>query len=271
MIKPFIRWAGGKQNLLTEILKYVPKPSSVNIYYEPFVGAGSLFFSGLYNNAYISDINKPLINAYIFIRDDYESVYHTYSYYEKKFKRDFNYYYKVRELFNKNISSLSYKQAARFIFLIHSNFNGIYRVNESGKYNVPIGKRSPALPSIEHLKTVSESLRGNSIKCMDYYCILDKVKKNDFVYLDPPYPPLDWNNHNRQFTVNKFGKLEHERLAIFAKKINEIGCYTLISNTDNDFVVGLYNEWDVVRINSVRSISCKRERKKVSELIIKNY
>jgi DNA adenine methylase len=271
MIKPFLRWAGGKQNLVSELLKHAPSHELIQKYYEPFLGAGSLFFANGFDNAYISDTNSQLINTYLSIKNDYRKVYSLIKLYETKFLKDESFYYRVRSEFNRNIEEKTQIQAARFIFLLHSNFNGIYRVNKKGVYNVPIGKRKPSLPSLDHLLEVSNKLKGKVIKEIDYSTIINKVQKNDFVYLDPPYPPIDWDKQLQQFTVNKFKEQDQIELALFANNLRDRGCFVMISNSDTPFIRDIYSGWNIHVIETTRSISCLKQRKKINELIIKNY
>lgn len=270
-IKPFIRWAGGKQNLANEILKHFPDNYLLNKYYEPFVGAGSVFFASKFSNAFISDVNSQLINTYSSIKTHHIEVFNLLSKYNGKFKRTPEYYYNVRSLFNRDKEKHNYIQAARFIFLLHTNYNGMFRVNQNGDYNVPIGKLSPAIPSLDQLKSIKKKITGTTIRCFDYKEILNYVEKNDFVYIDPPYPPLDWTNPQNQFTVANFAKKDHEEIAAFANKLRQLGCFVLISYPDMNFITELYPSWKVERLNAYRSISCKKERKIITELLIKNY
>src|ERR1043166_2007387 len=198
MIRPFLRWAGGKQNLVEEILEHVPPEDQIGRYFEPFLGAGSLFFANGFNNAFISDVNTPLINTYHQIRTDPRAIYHLIERYATLFSRDENFYYRLRDRFNTCINVRDHMQAARFIFLMHTNYNGMYRINRDGLYNVPIGKRSPCLPSFDHLQMVSNKLRNQNIRNVPYSRILNLVEESDFIYMDPPYPPLDENQQQQQ-------------------------------------------------------------------------
>lgn len=272
-IRPFLRWAGGKQNLVQYLLKYAPEDESVGKYHEPFLGAGSLFFANGFDNASISDINPHLINTYKKIRSDYKRVHKHMRLYETKFLENKEFYYRVRDMFNRDLSSLNYLQAARFIFLLHSNYNGMYRINKSGIYNVPVGKLKPCLPTLEELKIISKKLKGKEITNGSYEKILAKTRKNHFVYIDPPYPPLDWDTQAQQFTVDKFSEADQKNLASFAKKLDKKGCYVLISNSDVPLIRELYKskKWKKKKLKTTRWVSCKSERKQVAELLIKNY
>lgn len=270
-IKPFLRWAGGKQNLVDSILANAPNDELINKYYEPFLGAGSLFFANGFSNAVISDVNPQLINSFSAIKNDYLKVHNLIQSYYRKFKKNPSYYYQIRELYNKNKTKNNYVQAARFIFLIHSNFNGMYRVNKNGDYNVPIGKLNPSLPTLEQLEIAHNKMKKTEIRCTDYRRILNEVNENDFVYLDPPYPPLEWPNIENQYTVDRFKKEDHESIAAFAEELRLINCFVMISYPDMPFIRELYQGWNIVELNIVRSISGQKQRKKVTELLIKNY
>ncbi len=270
-LKPFIRWAGGKQSLLADIVKNIPSDVVVNNYYEPFVGAGSLFLGSDYKRCVISDVNAQLINAYSQIKKDYIRVFNLLLSYYKSFDGNPEYYYKVRRIFNKDKKNLNYIQASRFIFLIHTNYNGMYRLNRKGEYNVPIGKLSPSIPTIDYYKELSNKLVSTNIICADYKDALTTTMENDFIYLDPPYPPLDWEAIPNQYTVCQFSKEDHEEVATVANDLREKGCKILISYPDIPFIRELYSNWNINNINAFRSISCKKERKKISEILIKNY
>ncbi|MBN1408227.1 MAG: Dam family site-specific DNA-(adenine-N6)-methyltransferase [Calditrichaceae bacterium] len=270
-IKPFLRWAGGKQNLVNELLKNSPKDANINTYFEPFVGAGTLFFANGFSKALISDINPQLINAYSHIKTDYNKVYELILEYNKNFNNNSEFYYKLRDKYNKERNNFDHIQAARFIFLIHTNYNGMYRVNKAGEYNVPIGKLKPCIPSFSDFNRISEKMKNTKIECFDYKEVIKFVGKNDFVYFDPPYPPLDWSNPQNQFTIQNFRKEDHEETALFADELDRMGCYVMISYPDIQFIKVLYSKWNIVTLDNFRSISCKKQRGKISELLIKNY
>jgi DNA adenine methylase len=269
--RPFIRWAGGKQKLIGEIKNRIPDSHNFNNYFEPFLGAGSLFLSLENVSATISDINPQLINTYLQIQKDHFKVNLLIVKHSNKFKYNNNYYYTVREEYNRCKERKGFEQAARFIFLIHTNYNGMYRLNNRGFYNVPLGKTNPSFPSLSHLEEISKKLTRTDILVCDYKDTLSKVQANDFVYLDPPYPPYDWKNHQKQYTVNHFSKDDHKDLAEQASRLDNINAKVLISYPDIAFVREVYSSWNIIKLDTVRSISCKKERKRIPELIIKNY
>jgi DNA adenine methylase len=268
-LRPFIRWAGGKQNLVHHLLEQSPPEGSFNKYWEPFLGAGSLFFANGFKKAELSDVNKHLINAYNQIKINPEPIYKRLLAHKRKVSTD--YYYEVREKYNNHLNDATIEQAARFIFLVHTCYNGMYRVNGNGEYNVPFGKSEPSLPSFEHLKKVSKKLKNIPLKVHPYDSIYDKVKRNDFIYLDPPYPKLNQTEQFQQFTIDKFSEDHQRGLAKFAEHLNVKGCKVMISNSKVPLIAELYANWNIVEVPVVRYVSCKKERKKINELIIKNY
>lgn len=270
-IKPFIRWAGGKQKLVNELKLNIPNIENINSYYEPFLGAGSLFFANEFPNSKISDINPQLINCYNQIKANYSKIYSLLNNHEVEFISNNQYYYRLRSLYNLSINDFSLEQAARFIFLIHTNYNGMYRINKKGFYNVPLGKLTPSLPKLNHLKLISEKLQHVTISSLNYNHVLNNVEQNDFVYLDPPYPPYNWSKHQRQYTVDHFSLENHIELSELANELRRLNCFVLISYPDIEFVREVYSDWDIKKLDTFRSISCKKERKRISELIIKNY
>ncbi len=268
-LRPFIRWAGGKQNLVKYLLENTPANDQINKYWEPFLGAGSLFFANGFTNAGISDVNASLTNAYQQIKVNPTSVYHSLLDHRRIF--DVEYYYDLRNEYNKQRHQKTIEQAARFIFLVHTSFNGIYRVNSKGEYNVPIGKMNPSLPSLDHLRKASKKLQQIEILNCSYKDILPFVQENDFIYLDPPYPKLIEKDQFQQFTVDKFSEQDQRELAGFANELNKRGCYVMLSNSKVPLIENLYSNWNLIEVPVVRYVSCKKERKKITELIIKNY
>lgn len=268
-VRPFIRWAGGKQNLIKYLLQNLPDERNITKYWEPFLGAGSLFFSNGFTNAEISDVNEHLINAYQKIKDNPVAVHRKLLYHKRRFNK--KYYYKLRTTYNNHLNQNTIEQAARFIFLVHTCFNGMYRVNSKGEYNVPIGKMEPNLPTLEHLRRISLKLYGIQIQTRSYAEILPLVEEKNFIYIDPPYPKLDEKEQFQQYTIDKFSEKHQIELANFANDLHDRGCYVMISNSDVPLIRELYNDWYVEKVPVVRYISCKKERIKINELIIKNY
>lgn len=267
-VKPFIRWAGGKQNLVKELSNNIPK-SKIENYYEPFLGAGSLFLFNNLTNGHLSDINPHLINSYTSIRDSVELVNDRLLYHKQRISGE--YYYKLREIFNKRKDQFTIDQAAIFIFLVHTSFNGIYRVNKKGEYNVPFGKAKPAIPDYEHLIKIQDKLKGTILSNCMYEDVLDEISSKDFVYFDPPYPPLNGTSFFQHYSIDKFPNQQQVELANYALELSKRGVYVMISNAETPVIEKLYLGWNIKKVNTYRYVNCKAERKVVRELIITNY
>ena len=269
-IKPFLRWAGGKQNLIKFLIKFVPKDYNEHYYYEPFLGAGSMFFKITPKNAFLSDYNIHLINCYKMIAEYPFKIHRLLVLYSKNDSK--GYYYKIRDEFNKNVNEGSYIQAAKFIYLNKACFNGIYRVNKRGTYNVPYGyKKHLYISPLRIFYKLSEILKKVKLSCFSYEKIENLVKRGDFIYLDPPYPPLNGNSNFSHYTKERFNYNDQKKLAIFAEKLSERGCNILISNADTEEIRKLYSNWYKESIDVIRFITCKSKRHKVRELVMTNY
>ncbi|MRT17123.1 Dam family site-specific DNA-(adenine-N6)-methyltransferase [Vitellibacter sp. q18] len=267
-LKPFIRWAGGKQNLINEIYSNLSF-NNVRRYFEPFLGGASFFLKGDFEQSFLSDLNPNLINCYEQIKRNPESIFIGLNEFELPISE--SKYYSIRKEFNKHNGEQTLEQAIRFIFLNRTSFNGIYRVNKSGEYNVPFGKKNPAFSSLEHLKLISEKLQSATL-FNDYYDSIENITlENDLIYLDPPYPKLSDTAYFNHYTLDKFDLEEQERLADFASRQSNNGCKVVISNADLDVVRHFYQHWEIKECSTYRYISCKKERIKVKELIIKNF
>jgi DNA adenine methylase len=220
--KPFLRWAGGK-NWLVKHLNEILNIESFNNYHEPFLGGGSIFFN-LQNDqkSYLSDLNSKLVNTYIEIRDNVEAVIEEL----KNYKNSKEFYYYVRnEKYN-----LSYKCAAQFIFLNQTSFNGIYRENLKGEYNVPYGYRKKNFFEPENLRLVSLKLANANIFTSDFESILENISQKDLVFLDPPYTVSHNKNGFIKYNKNLFSLDDQYRLKDFTDKINSKGAYYILTN-----------------------------------------
>jgi len=268
--KPFLRWAGGKQSLLKYLKKFVPHDFGKGTYFEPFLGAGSLFLTLRPEEAVLSDLNKHLIECYEIVRDNPTSLY--YSLLEHKKNTSYDFYYETRKRFNESLDKKSIVQASRFIYLNRTCFNGIYRVNSLGYFNVPYDpKKKVIIPTLSELKEFSNILKKAQLFCFSYEQILSKVKDGDFVYLDPPYPPLNGTSYFAHYTKDRFPLSDQKKVAILAKELSQKGCKVLVSNADILDVRKLYTNWFQYPVEVTRHISCKSLRNKVRELIITNY
>lgn len=267
-VKPFLKWAGGKRQILKDLLEYLPCDVKDRTYREPFLGAGSLFFALNPKSAFLSDANGHLMMTYQYVRDDPDLV----SDYLREHARNDSeeYFYRIRRIYNKSRPSAA--QAARFIYLNKTCYNGIFRVNSKGLFNVPYGRHETAsLPSREHLREVSEILRGKRVFVASFEDALQGAKKGDFIYLDPPYPPLNGTSCFNHYTPDKFTEKDQENLAATVKALDRAGCLLMVSNGNSDKILELYNGFNVHTLQVTRFITCKKTRPKVRELVITNY
>jgi DNA adenine methylase len=274
--KPFVKWAGGKRGLLNELLKRVPK--NFNSYFEPFVGGGALFFEmkkkGLFDGKqiYLSDKNEELINAYKVVRDNPQKLLNELWIFDKDHSKEFYYYIRGLDR-NSDFKQLrdEYK-AARFIYLSKTCFNGLYRVNQQGFFNVPIGSyKNPQICSEELIFGAHKALQNVNISCSCYAEALKFAKKDDFAYLDPPYYPINKTSNFTSYDKDNFLEKDQRELADVFKKISQVECFMLESNSDTDFIKELYEEFLIEFIKADRYINCKGNgRGKIQEVLISN-
>ena len=294
MLKPFVKWAGGKGQLIAEIRKTYPRGlgEAITRYCEPFVGGGAVLFDMLNNynieEIYINDINTELINVYQMIRDDVHSLIERLEQLQVEFiplniEGRKTYYYSKREQFNNEKVNgnkfINLDKAALLIFLNKTCFNGLYRVNGKGLYNVPMGAyKSPKICDRENLMNISRVLRNVIINCGDYKACRNFVDEKTFVYLDPPYRPLNITANFTSYTETGFNDKEQIELAAFVNELNEIGSKIVISNSDprntntsDNFFDNLYRPYQINRVTAKRMINCNGENRGiVNELLICN-
>ncbi len=274
-IKPFVKWAGGKAQLLDKIKELMPK--KYGTYYEPFLGGGALFFNLTPQKAVVSDYNHELIQAYLSFKkkSDYKAMINEILKHEKNHNED--YYYEVREMDRlDNYSKLpSPIKAARLIYLNKACFNGLYRVNSKGYFNVPSGKKEVVKAYQDELfKDLHDYLSNPNITILsgDFEKAVETAKKGDFVYFDPPYDTFDEQNNFTTYTKDSFGKEEQRRLSNVYKELDKKGVYVMLSNHNTDFIRELYNGFNIEVVHARRNINSKGTgRGKVEEVIITNY
>lgn len=273
--KPFVKWAGGKRQIISSLEKHIPK--IFNTYYEPFLGGGAVLFHLLGKNpdlkCTVSDLNSDLILSYITIRDKVEQLVESLEKHSNKYFADKqDYYYSVRESSPKS----QVEKVSRLLFLNKTCFNGLYRVNSKGQFNVPLGRyTNPSIVNKENLLSVSKILQSKNIaiRCQDFTAILDDVRKDDFVYFDPPYQPVSKTANFTSYTKCEFTYDDLKRLAELCQKLDKKECKVLLSNSNTKEVKNLFSSvWKVVEISANRAInSNSKKRKGHTELLIKNY
>ena len=272
--KPFVKWAGGKRQIIDKLKKYAPE--DFNTYFEPFVGGGALLFELSPKKAVINDYNKELINVYECIKDadKFEKMCRELNHHEVEHSEE--YYYEIRNIDrdkNKFNKLSDYKRAARTIYLNKACFNGLYRVNSKNEFNVPFGKKNKVNTyEGQNLGIISGYLNYNDITIMsvDFEESVKSAKKGDFVYFDPPYDS-DTSTFN-SYTEDGFGKEEQKRLARVFKELSDRGCYVMLSNHNTKLINELYKDFNIHVIEAKRNINSNgKKRGKVEEVIITNY
>lgn len=266
--KPFLRWAGGKTWLLKDLEAFLPK--EIKNYHEPFIGGGSVYIylkstGRIQNKAYLSDRNKDLINAYQVLKSQLKPLTSVLS----EFKNEKDFYYFIRD--QKYSDKL--QQAAQFIFLNRTSFNGIYRVNLKGEYNVPYGfKKYKQLFDFENFKRLSELLKNTSLKSRDFAKTLNDVNKGDLVFLDPPYTVAHENNGFVKYNQKIFSWEDQERLKEYIEKVKAKGAYFILTNAAHESIKGLFhNIGDLHEVNRYSVVGGNgAERREISEYIFTN-
>jgi DNA adenine methylase len=267
-LAPFLRWVGGKQQLIAKLLPLLPDDFGERVYREPFLGGASLYFATLPRRAHLSDLNKHLVDCYRQIRDRPVSVARVL---EAHAKRDCEtHYYLVRDQYNNSRESAS--QAARFIYLNKTCYNGVFRVNIRGVFNVPYGfKEKPAIPSRKAIVAISRALKRTNLGTCDYVQALAKASNNDFVYLDPPYPPLNGTAYFTHYTKERFGESDQHRVAEIYRMLDRKGCSVMLTNADTPLIRKLYCAYDIRPILARRYVTSSSVKHRVRELVIRNY
>lgn len=270
--EPFLKWAGGKGQLLKQYETFFPK--EFNNFLEPFVGGGAVFFH-LFNTGrlqgrkkiFLIDSNEELINCYLVIKEDIEKLIKILN--NPKFISTEETFYKIRAEEPKD----KFERAARTIYLNKTCFNGLYRVNSKGKFNVPFGGyKNPLICNSRNLIAVSLALQNVEILYGDFDRCLKLAKKGDFVYFDPPYQPLNKTSSFTSYTKEPFGEKEQVKLSKVFRELDKIGCKIMLSNSDTSFIRKLYKNFRIEVVLAKRAINCKPSgRGAIKELVILNY
>lgn len=247
-------------------------PKNFNAYFEPFIGGGALFFELQPNNAYIGDINKELIHAYKIIRNNPNDIIKMIENYDEHFNTKESYYL-LREKYNQKILSNEYdvELAAIFIYLNKRCFNGLYRVNSKGEFNVPYNnKKNIKSISNDNIFNIAKLLKNTTIYNNDFETILLNAKKGDFVFLDSPYDLISSTSFD-SYTKDKFSINDHKRLAKLFKKLDEIGCYIILTNHNTKLINELYKDFRIETISVKRMINSDSKNRIGEEVIITNF
>jgi DNA adenine methylase len=269
--RPFLKWAGGKTQLIEPLIRHGP-PSFDN-YLEPFAGSGALFFKlyreGRLQGARLSDSNAELIDTYTAIRDQAEEVVGLLG----QYPHDAGFYYELRAMDPRALDLPA--RAARMIYLNKTGYNGLYRVNRQGRFNVPFGRyRSPRTCDPDNLRAVSAALQGVDIRCAPFETVLEWARPGDLVYFDPPYAPLSATAYFTAYQAGGFSAADQARLRDVCAELARRGVYVMLSNSDTEEIRSLYEAARFVlsRVEANRAINSNASRRgKITELIITSY
>jgi len=263
--KPPVKWAGGKAQLLNQFTPFFPE--NYNLYIEPFLGGGAVFFHLLPEEAVLIDNNEELINLFQVIRDSLQELLESLN----EYKNTPEYFYEIRALDINNLTKI--ERASRFLYLNKTAYNGLYRVNRKNQFNVPFGYyKKPNIKDEDNLQQVKEALKKTEIICGDFSLALEYAGKNDFVYLDPPYNPLSETSNFTGYTSEGFDLDAQKRLASLFHELNNAGCWVMLSNSDTPLIHELYKDYYIEKVYARRAVNCKAEKRgPITELVIRNY
>ncbi|MEO0352009.1 MAG: DNA adenine methylase [Cyanobacteria bacterium P01_A01_bin.15] len=270
-LRPFLKWAGGKRQLVPELLKYVP--TDYGRYYEPFIGGGALLLTLQPIQASISDRNSELINCYQAVKYSVEDLIKNL----RQHHNEATYFYEVRgwDRQAEFASKTSVQRAARIIFLNKTCYNGLFRVNSKGQFNAPFGRyKNPTIADETVLRNVSAYLNEANVGiCQaDFAATVAEAGHNDFVYFDPPYDPVSTTASFTAYDSSRFDRGEQQRLKAVVDELSAKNCKVLLSNAYTDFIQELYGDYRCVRVSATRAINSKAtKRGKVDEILVMNY
>lgn len=263
--RPPVKWAGGKGQLLPQFEPLFP--TSFGTYLEPFVGGGAVFFHLLPEKAILIDNNPELINFYLVVRDAPDALLSDL----RKHRNEAEYYYRIRAADPAEMDPVS--RASRFLYLNKTGYNGLWRVNRQGKYNVPFGRyRNPKIADEENIRAVSTALKRAEILLGDFSEVIRLANPGDFVYFDPPYHPVSKTADFTDYTSSSFTESDQRRLAEAFRILDQRGCLVMLSNSDMPFIRSLYEGYDIQVVQAKRAINSRADgRGPVNELVIRNY
>lgn len=272
--KPFLKWAGGKQGLLDQYGPLFPK--QFERYFEPFVGSGAVFFhlwstGCLPGEVFLFDHNEELINAFRVVRDRLDDLVEKLAYHQENHSK--SYYYHIRELDRHDVVLDDVERAARTIYLNKTCYNGLYRVNKKGQFNVPMGSyKNPNILDEPTLRNAQRALQSISLETCDFRSIPDFAQPGDFFYFDPPYHPLSETASFTSYTSGDFGENDQEELAEVFAQLSKKGCLCMLSNSHTPLIHRLYRGYRIEKVQANRAINSKvTNRKPIDEVLVLNY
>ena len=268
--KPFLKWVGGKRQLLRELVKRLPE--KFNAYHEPFLGGGALFFElaarGRIKEAHLSDLNEDLIDTYVVVQTRVEALIASL----KKHVHSEEYYYGLRGKDPKKLGIV--ERASRFIYLNKTCYNGLYRVNSKGEFNVPFGNyKNPLICDEDNLRLCSKALKGVTLRRQPFHAVMSNVMpKGDFVYFDPPYYPVSRTANFTSYEKKGFAEEDHQRLKKVFDELNRKKCFVMLSNSYSPFTRKLFKNYGPETVMATRAVNSKSSgRGPVKEIVVRNY
>lgn len=272
--KPFVKWVGGKQQLLTQFEAFYPK--DFKRYFEPFVGGGAVFFHfwnkrRLPDQVFLFDNNGELVNVYCTIRDRLQELINLLSTYKTNHNKE--YYYKIRNLDRQPVKLGDIERAARTIYLNRTCYNGLYRVNSKGQFNVPIGSyKNPEILFKKVLQSASEALQNVCVEVKDFREVVNLAHPGDFFYFDPPYDPVSNTASFTSYTANSFRDQDQKDLAAVFTRLTDMGCYCMLSNSHTPFILELYQKFRIEIVYAKRAVNSDANgRGAIKEVVVLNY
>jgi len=272
--KPILKWAGGKQQLISQYYPYFPE--KIQRYFEPFLGGGAVYFflwntKRISKNAYLSDLNEELINVYDVVKNDVNNLILLLNEHKDKHNRD--YFYNIRNLDRDGHIFSKTERAARTIYLNKTCYNGLFRVNSQGQFNVPLGSyKNPTIVNPADIRVTSKALHDVNLSVQDFSQVQNFGEKGDFCYFDPPYDPLSKTANFTSYTADSFQKKDQIKLANVFSELTEKGCLCMLSNSDTPLIREIYNKYKIISVKAKRAInSDSTKRNEIGELLIINY
>lgn len=273
LVAPFVKWVGGKRQIMSSITKFMPKNIKDYKYIEPFIGGGAVLFHLQPKNGIINDFNEELINTYQVIKNNLDELIEDL----KTHENTSEYFYDIRSLDREdNFEELSkVKRASRVLYLNKTCFNGLYRVNNAGEFNAPFGRyKNPNIVNEPTLKAVSNYLNSNNVKILtgDYSEALKLADENSFVYLDPPYHPISEGSNFTGYVQGGFNMYDQVDLRVACDELNKKGIKFLLSNSASPFILDQYKDYNIEIVKAKRAINSNgSKRGDVDEVLIRNY
>lgn len=268
---PFIKWVGGKGKLGHALAELMPSGVELMRHVEPFVGGGALFFSRQPQRALLCDINEDLVTTYRAVRNEVDRIIPHLKRLSEAHGPE--HYYEIREQYNARSHRSEAQRAAMFIYLNKTCFNGLYRVNRRGQFNVPMGRYTkPAIADVPTLRAASAQLQRADIRCASFETLLSEARPGDFVYMDPPYEPMSRTANFTSYAQDGFSQDDQRRLRDVFRELDRRGAKLMLSNSDVPFIRDLYRGYQVDTVMAARAVSCDASaRGPVREVVVRNY